>query len=190
MLYLWQVLHIRVGDKLLNWLVINYNLPSEPSKLRVGAWRSLKKLGAVNIQQSMWLLPYSDENFSSLSSLAQDLESNGGSVLLMQSSFTEEKYEQTVISYFNKAREIEYEEILDKCEDYFAEIEKEINRKNFTFAEAEENEEELDKLKSWFEKVKLRDIFNSPLREVTQKKLVECTDVFNDFNGRVYEYEK
>lgn len=138
----------------------------------------------------MWLLPYSEENQNSLSSVAQDIENNGGVVLLMESTFTEEKYEQTVIAAFNKAREIEYEEILDKCEDYFVEIEKEISRENYTFAEAEENEEELEKLKSWFEKVKLRDIFHSPLREVTEKKLEECTSVFVDFNNRVYENEK
>ncbi len=174
---------------MLKWLVINYTLPSEPSRLRVGAWRSLKKLGAVNIQQSMWIFPFSDENYSTLSTVAQDIENNGGEVLLMQSVFLEEKYEQIVISHFNKAREIEYEEILDKCEDYFKEIEKEINRSNYTFAEAEENEEELEKLLSWFEKVKIRDIFQSPLKEVTEKKLEECRKVFEDFNNRTYEKE-
>jgi hypothetical protein len=175
---------------MLKWLVINYTLPSEPSRLRVGAWRSLKKLGAVNIQQSMWLLPYSGENFDSLSSIARDMESNGGTVLIMESFFSEEKYEQVVISSFNKAREIEYQEILGKCEGYLREIEKEINRENFKFAEAEENEVELDKLKSWYEKVKIRDNFHSPLREITERKLEECESVFADFSRRIYENEK
>lgn len=175
---------------MLKWLVINYTLPSEPSKLRVGAWRSLKKLGAVNIQQSMWLLPYNEENYDSLSSIAKDMESNEGTVLIMESSFTEEKYEQAVISSFNKARAIEYKEILGKCEGYLREIEKEICRENFKFAEVEENEVELEKLKSWFEKVKVRDIFHSPLREVTEKKLEVCENVFADFSRRIFENEK
>ena len=171
------------------WLVINYTLPSEPSRLRVKAWRNLKKLGAVNIQQSMWILPFSEESYAALSLISQELEKNAGEVILMQSVFMEEKYEQTVILHFNKAREIEYEEILDKCEDYFAEIEKEINKCNFTFAEAEENEEELQKLLSWFEKVKLRDIFVSSLREVTKIKLEECKNAFEDFSNKVFENE-
>jgi hypothetical protein len=180
----------RSERKLEKWLVINYTLPSEPSKFRVGAWRSLKKLGAVNIQKSMWILPFSDENYIAMSSISQDIEKNEGEVLLMQSVFMEEKYEEIVIRDFNRAREIEYEEILDKCEDYFAEIEREINRRNFTFAEAEENEEELQKLLSWFEKIKLRDIFGSHLKENTEKKLEECKKVFEDFSNKVYENEK
>lgn len=147
-------------------------------------------MGAVNIHQSLWLLPFNDENYSALSSVALNITENSGDVLLLQTIAMEEKYEKVVIARFNKAREIEYEEILDKCEDYFAEINKEIERRNFTFAEAEENEEELEKLLSWFKKVKLRDLFESPLREITEKKLEECRKRFEDFNSKTFENEK
>ncbi|WP_242966864.1 Chromate resistance protein ChrB [Desulfosporosinus sp. FKA] len=177
-------------DILLKWLIMSYNLPSEPSRLRVATWRSLKKLGAVNIHQSLWLLPLNDENYTALSMVASNISENQGEVLLMQTIAMEDSYEKAMISRFNKAREIEYEEIIDKCNDYFAEINKEIERKNFTFAEAEENEEELEKLLSWFEKVKLRDVFASPLREVTEKKLEECRKCFEDFNSKTFENEK
>ncbi|KLU66399.1 hypothetical protein DEAC_c17980 [Desulfosporosinus acididurans] len=175
---------------MLKWLIMSYNLPSEPSRLRVGTWRSLKKLGAVNIHQSLWLLPFNDENYSALSTVASNISENHGEVLLMQTIAMEESYEKAMISRFNKAREIEYEEIIDKCNDYFAEINKELERKNFTFAEAEENEEELEKLLSWFEKVKLRDVFFSPLREATEKKLEECRKCFEDFSSKTFENEK
>ncbi|MGE5678529.1 MAG: Chromate resistance protein ChrB, partial [Pseudomonadota bacterium] len=46
------------------WLIINYNLPTEPSRHRVATWRGLKKMGAVNIQQSMWILPEDEGNYS------------------------------------------------------------------------------------------------------------------------------
>jgi CRISPR/Cas system-associated endoribonuclease Cas2 len=172
------------------WLTINYNLPSEPSRLRVSAWRNLKKLGAVNIQKSIWVLPYSDENYKALSEISEQLEHNNGDVLLMETSFPEEKYENRVIGYYNDARKIEYEEIIDKCEDFFIEIERETNRENFTFAEAEENEEELAKLMSWFHKIKARDIFQVPLRETTDSNLAKCKEVFEEFSNRVYENEK
>ena len=172
------------------WIVINYNLPSEPSRIRVATWRKLKKLGAVNIQQSMWMLPSSKENYAVLAAISEELEQNNGNALIMESIFLEKKYEQRVISYFNKARETEYYEIIDKCNDYFAEIEKEIARENFTFAEAEENEQELEKLLAWFEKIKVRDIFGAPLREETEGILEDCTLAFEDFCLKVYENEK
>ncbi len=43
-----------------DWIVINYTLPREPSRVRVSLWRKLKKVGAINIQQSMWILPMTD----------------------------------------------------------------------------------------------------------------------------------
>jgi len=147
-------------------------------------------LGAVNIHQSLWLLPLNDENYTALSLVASNITDNSGEVLLIQTIAMEEKYEKAVVARFNKARKIEYEEILDKCEDFFAEINKEIERKNFTFAEAEENEEELEKLLSWFKKVQLRDLFESPLQEITAKKLEECRKCFEDFNSKTFENEK
>ncbi len=171
------------------WLVIVYNLPSEPSKLRVRAWRNLKKLGAINISQSMWILPYNEKNHSTLLTLSEELENDNGETFIMKTAFMEDKYEKRIISYFNAARKIEYEEIIDKCEDYFNEIEKETERKNFTFAEAEENEEELEKLLAWFLKIKNRDIYNSELRKPTEEALEKCKHVFEEFSTRVYEIE-
>lgn len=172
------------------WLVINYHLPSEPSRLRVATWRSLKKMGAVNIQQSMWILPYSEENYANLAAIAAKMEEGPGDSLIMESTFREARYENKVIDQFNQARKIEYDEIIDKCQDFFSEIEKEIARRNFTFAEEEENEEELAKLISWFEKIKARDLFGAPLRRETENFLEKCQAVFEDFSFQVYKNEK
>lgn len=171
------------------WLVISYNLPTEPSRIRVAAWRALRKQGAVNIQQSMWVLPFSEENYSALSLLAQELETNNGETIIMESVFIEEKYEQRVISIYNKARSLEYEEIIDKCNDFFVEIEDETNNENLTFAEAEENEEELNKLLSWFKKIRARDIFGAPLRAETEEALEKCKKVFEEFSNKVFSKE-
>lgn len=172
------------------WFAINYNLPTEPSRARVSVWRKLKKLGAVNIQQSMWVLPHVDAYYKALGDIAKEIENSNGDCLLMEISFTEEKYEQVVINTFNKARTLEYEEIIDKCNDFFVEIEDETKAENFTFAEAEENEEELAKLLSWFEKIKARDLFQAPSRKETETILQKCREVFEDFSHRVYENEK
>ncbi|MCL4355569.1 MAG: hypothetical protein JRN21_10525 [Nitrososphaerota archaeon] len=39
------------------WIIVAYDLPNEPSKLRVRAWRNFKKLGAVYPPVSLCLLP-------------------------------------------------------------------------------------------------------------------------------------
>lgn len=169
------------------WLVISYNLPSEPSRLRVATWRSLKKLGAVNIQQSMWVLAYNENNYSALQKISQVIEKNG-EVLLMESVFLSSEHEEKVISCFDIARDEEYKEFIEKCEDFFKELEKEIAIEKFTFAEVEEEEEELAKLLSWFAKIEARDIFQPSQRDKAREKLDSVKEAFENYSDMVYKH--
>jgi len=172
------------------WLVINYNLPTEPSRLRVATWRNLKKLGAVNIQKSMWVLSHNEDNYSALQTIAREIESNNGEMLLMQCQFPDEKHEQRVISYFNNVRDEEYNEFKDKCRDYLKEIEKEIAIEKFTFAELEEEEEELEKLLSWYAKIEARDIFHSSQRDCAMEMRDQIKNAFESFSNLVYKHNQ
>ncbi|MHB8073262.1 Chromate resistance protein ChrB [Desulfosporosinus fructosivorans] len=169
------------------WLVINYNLPTEPSKHRVAVWRGLKKLGAVNIQQSMWLMTYSDENYLTLQKISEGIESNNGTSLLMECVFYDEKHEQRVISLFNTMRDEEYREFINECEKYLKELEKEITIKKFSFAELEEEEEELQKLISWHNKIEARDLFVSSERNAASDILKKIENAFEDYSDLVYQ---
>jgi superfamily I DNA and RNA helicase len=72
--------------------------------------------------------------------------------------------------------------------DYAKEIEFEISRQNFIFAEVEENEEELEKLKLWLKKVEKRDIVEAPLHKEAIEQIKACEALFQDFAQRVYEH--
>lgn len=169
------------------WLVINYTLPREPSKARVSIWRKLKKIGAVSIQQSMWILPLSDQNYSFLNEIKDEVIKNNGEAFVMMSS-ADEDGKKIIVEQFNAARNEEYAELLEQCEEFFKEIDKEIARKNFTFAEIEENEEELNKLQEWFLKISARDFFNALSGERAKSILLKCAEILEDFCNKVYEF--
>ena len=169
------------------WIVINYTLPREPSRIRVSVWRKLKKIGAVNIQQSMWILPQTDENYNLFTEIKDDISQNGGEAFVMKSS-VDDNSKKIIIERFNAARDEEYMELLEQCDDFFAEIDKETTREKFTFAEIEENEQELDKLKKWYDKITARDFFETSFREKSKIILSKCTDVFEEFCNKVYDY--
>lgn len=170
------------------WLVINYNLPTEPSRLRVSVWRSLKKLGAVNIQKSMWVFPQTEDNYSALLKISQEIESTSGEAILMQCLFLDPGHEKRVISSFNSARDEEYKEFIEECGKYLKELEKEISIEKFTFAEVEEEEEELTKLHSWYAKLKARDVFHSSQRDHAQKLLDQAKKAFENYSDLVYRH--
>ncbi|MEA4933969.1 MAG: Chromate resistance protein ChrB, partial [Lawsonibacter sp.] len=159
------------------------------SRVRVSIWRKLKKIGAVSTQQSMWILPSSDENSGLLREIKDEVSRNGGEAFILTFS-PDEDGEKMIVNRFNAARDEEYRELIEQCEDYFKEINKETARKNFTFAEIEENEEELEKLKQWHKKIAARDTFCSPLREKAGSMLSNCGELLDGFCDKVYEFNE
>ncbi len=170
----------------MKWLFISYTVPSNPSRARVFVWRELKKLGAINYQ-TVWILPYSKEILDKAQSLREIIENYGGEVFLLEGKILNSDDEKKIINVFKDARNKEYREIINKCEDFFEEISNEIERQNFIFAEIEENEEELEKLKKWFKKVEKRDFVNAPLKKEAIEKLKKCTKLFEEFSKKVYK---
>ncbi|GAB6151589.1 hypothetical protein JCM17380_03390 [Desulfosporosinus burensis] len=172
------------------WLVLNYNLPTEPSRYRVATWRGLKKLGAVNLHQSMWILPCNEENYSALARLAEDIEDKSGDALLMESVCADERYEEKIITTFNTIRDEEYSEFIDESEKYLKEIEKEISIEKFTFAELEEEEEELQKLISWFHKIEARDLFHASEGDSARTKQEQIGEAFEKYSELVFQHNQ
>jgi hypothetical protein len=171
------------------WLVISYNLPTEPSRHRVTLWRSLKKLGAVNLQQSMWVLPANDINQAALTEMATDIESHEGEALLMACVFLESDHERRVIRDFNLLRDEEYREFIDESEKYLKEIDKEIAKQKFIFAELEEEEAELEKLVSWHAKIALRDLFGAGAKTAAGDLLARIRAAFERYADLVGSHE-
>jgi len=171
----------------MKWIFFSYSLPTEPSKARVHVWRQLRKLGAVNYQ-TVWVVPYSNERISGLKKLTEDIKSYNGGSLLISGKVLDENQEQGIYKAFTESRNQEYHEIIEKCEDFFKEIAFEIERKNFIFAEVEENEEELEKLQHWFRKIEKRDIIRPTLHKEAVKKIKMCEKLFEDFARRVYDH--
>jgi len=173
----------------MRWLFFSYTLPSRPSRARVAIWRQLKKLGAVNYQ-SVWVLPYSSDRVNEVNKLIRDIESWKGEGFLIDGKVLNRDQEERINTAFVESRNEEYREIISKCADYVKEIEFEIGRENFIFAEVEENEEELEKLKQWLKKVEKRDIVEAPLRKEAVEKIKNCEDLFQDFALKVYEHSQ
>lgn len=171
------------------WLAISYTLPREPSRARVSIWRKLKKIGAVGMQQSMWILPANEKNRSLLNEVKGEVSQNGGEAFVIVFSVDEDG-KKIILEKFNAARNEEYGELLEQCGDFFREIDRETARKNFTFAEIEENEEELGKLRQWYEKIAARDSFGASFREKAESMLSKCTEVLDGFCEKVYEFNE
>jgi len=172
------------GTRPLSWLLLIYRIPSEPTKLRAAVWRRLKGVGAVYLQTSTAVLPASVAAERSLRRLRHEILEMGGSALLLECSAL--AGEPDIVSALEAARNDEYEEVADRCEDFLRQVQKEHDASHFTYAELEENEVDLAKLRSWFAKVVDRDVLGSSGRQVTEKLLERCDEALEGYAAEVY----
>lgn len=70
-----------------------------------------------------------------------------------------------------------------------AEIEKETAVQKFTFAELEENEQDLLKLTKWLRKIQRRDFFPNAASREAQEALIRCRQTLQAFTATVYQRE-
>ncbi len=172
------------ADEGSSWLLLVYRVPSEPTRLRAAVWRRLKSLGAVYLQNSAAALPAGEGAERALRRLRHEIgEMRGSAVLLSCTALVGGK---DVSALFQTARDGEYEEILDKCVDFHAGLEKEYAAEHFTFGELEENEVELVKLRNWCAKVQDRDVFGAPKRQPALEALEACERALDAYAARVY----
>jgi hypothetical protein len=167
------------------WLLLIYRVPPEPTRLRSAVWRRLKSIGAIYLQNSAAALPAGVGAERALRKLRSEILDMGGTSVLMSCRALAGGAD--VLAAFQAARDDEYEEIADKCEDFLAQVRKEHVAEHFTFAELEENEVDLVKLRNWFARVRQRDVFGAAGRGPAEKALAACAASLEEYAARVYQ---
>jgi DNA-binding transcriptional regulator PaaX len=169
------------------WLLLIYRVPSEPSRLRATVWRRIKTLGAIYLQSSAAALPASVAAERALRKLRSEILDMSGTAVLLSCSVL--AGDREILAAFQAARDDEYEEIVDKCHDFLAGLRKEYDESHFSFAELEENEVDLVKLRTWLDRVQQRDAFGARGREAAVSSLAECEEQLEAYAARVYAEE-
>ena len=169
------------------WLLLIYRVPPEPTRLRSTVWRRIKSLGAIYLQNSVAALPASPANERSLRKLRREIVDMSGTAILLTAAALAGDAE--VRGAFVTARNEEYAEIIDKCEDFLRQVQKEYDENHFTYAELEENEVDLVKLRNWFAKIVERDAFGASGRAACEQILDKCEQSLETYAARVYAEE-
>lgn len=71
------------------WLLFIHQLPPKPDYLRVKVRRRLRGIGAVVVKQTVYLLPNTSEALEDFHWLREEIESEGGSAMIVQADFIE-----------------------------------------------------------------------------------------------------
>jgi hypothetical protein len=136
-----------------SWLLLLFSLPTNRNTERVAVWRRLKKMGAVQIKTSTYLLPDEPAQYEQFQWLAQQIRDYGGDSTLVRAQEIEGLTKEKVVSLFNTARDKEYVDLRKALQGFISRRRK----SNAEFAAAE-----LERLTKQFRELRQIDFFDSP----------------------------
>ena len=173
---------------LTRFVVLVYRMPARPTGARVAVWRSLKKVGAVYLQQSVCVFPDTVRMRRDLQPILARIQTSGGSYHLLPLRSLPSSEHEKVVTEFREQSAKQFQEIIENCEVNFQkEIEFETFRENFTYEEAEEERIEFEKIVAWFKAVSERDWFGAPNRDEAQLWIVRSEKLLEEFEERVFQ---
>lgn len=173
----------------MRWVLLSYKAPQQPSTARAAAWRLLKGAGALYLQQSVCLLPDLPHTREVIERVRAFVEGADGEASLLEIESMTAPSEKSIRTRFNELREAECRELLERCVAFHEELRRESGRGKLTFAEVEENEDDLVKLRAWLRKIKTRDFFACPVTAQAEEAVARCAADLDRFTKRVLMHE-
>jgi hypothetical protein len=108
----------------MRWLVLLVSLPPTPTRHRVGVWRKLKRMGAINLRGSAWILPDNPETTELFHWLVQEVQSFGGEATLLRVEGIETMSDGEATALFDRARIEEYQVVKRGCREILARLDR------------------------------------------------------------------
>ena len=170
------------------FIVLVYRMPAKPTAGRVAVWRSLKKAGAVYLQDSVCVLPDTPQLREELDLVLARIDEGKGTYHLLPLGDLPGEEQSKLVQLFVDQTAKHYEEIVENCEvNFVKEIEFENFRENYTYEEAEEIRMEFEKICTWFDRVQERDWFGAPNADEARTWLRRCESLLEEFEAKVFE---
>jgi hypothetical protein len=165
----------------MRWLQLTYKVPSEPSQKRVWVWRRLQNLGAFALQNSVYLLPYSEEVEKQFRQLAHEIHEMGGEASIFSVVALDAADERRILQIIVEARNNEYNTVIKVCARFLAKARTVVETQNWNEQVHAEFAEVLEKVHVLFRTAKRHDMlgsFTASKRASAAESLAVCEQLF------------
>ncbi|MGH2535282.1 MAG: Chromate resistance protein ChrB [Thermomicrobiales bacterium] len=171
------------------WVLLIYVVPSHPSRLRASIWRDLKKVGAVYLRDGVCALPERVETVATCRAIAARIGEFGGQATVAEGARVAPERAEALVVAARAAREIECADLAQEAEAFLAHVERERTHRQFGFAELEELDADLGKLKRWAEQIRARDHFATNAARSLDELFGRCEATLGAFLDDAYGNE-
>lgn len=165
----------------MRWLQLTYKVPSEPSQKRVWVWRRLQNLGAFALQNSVYLLPFSEEVEKQFRQLVQEIREMGGEASIFLVEALDVADEKRILQVVTEARNNEYVTVVKVCKRFLVKAQTVVESQGWNDQLHAEFAEVLEKVHVLFRTAKRHDMLGSltaTRRADAAESLSACEQVF------------
>lgn len=165
----------------MRWLQLTYKVPSEPSQKRVWVWRRLQNLGAFALQNSVYLLPFSEEVEKQFRQLVQEIREMGGEASIFLVEALDVADEKRILQVVTEARNNEYITVVKVCKRFLVKALAVVESQGWNDQLHAEFAEVLEKVHLLFRTAKRHDMLGSltaTRRADAAESLSACEQVF------------
>ena len=134
-----------------SWLLLLYGLTSKQGAARLSLWRQLKRMGAMPLKTSAYVLPDRPELYEGFQWLAQRVRDQGGDATLVRAADVDGLGDDEIIELFQSARAEDYAQIIEAARPLLP-----VKKK------AQASLDDLEKIAARFQAVKQIDYFDCP----------------------------
>lgn len=152
-----------VADRL-DWVLLAYRLPREPSTPRITLWRKLRRLGVVQVLDGLVALPADARTKEQLEWLADEVIEAGGEATVWLGRPGSAADERRLAARMAAAIRVEYEEVIGDAE---AAVSEPASVRRRTYA----------RLRRQLSRIERRDFFPPPERDRARQAAAELAGV-------------
>jgi len=150
--------------KRIRWVFLAYRVPREPSTPRISVWRKLRALGVAQLLDGLAALPLSSRNREQLEWLAEEVTEAGGEASIWIAQAATAAQERELARRLTSAIAEEYRELVIAAEDAAA-------------SNDQPRQRTLARLRRQLHRIRQRDYFPSPDREVAAEAIERLAEV-------------
>ena len=90
------------------WVLLSSRLPREPTRLRLGVWRRLRRLGALLLHDAVWVLPEDARTREAFEWLAEEISEQGGTAFVWEALSLDEPQNRELVRRFRAEADTRY----------------------------------------------------------------------------------
>ncbi|HEY7019949.1 MAG TPA: Chromate resistance protein ChrB [Ktedonobacterales bacterium] len=141
-----------------SWALLVFTLPREPSAPRVAVWRKLKKLGAILLHDSVWVLPAQPALLEHFRWLAAEIRESSGEALVWVAEQGLPGQDDALTAQFRAQAEVEYQAILGALDELRSGAKDDAHAERASLARR-------------YQQIRTRDYFHAPVGDIVRARL-------------------